>query len=69
MSASTTNPTHITQGFQVLLQAISFTVASELRSILGLDWWKTAVLAKLYDDQKQKTTCLFTGHLSLPTFA
>ena len=38
MSASNTNPTHITKG----LQALSFTVARELRSIFGLDWWKTA---------------------------
>ena len=53
MSASNTNHTRITQGFQFLLQVLSPYIARELRGVFGLVWWDTGVLGRLYDEQKR----------------
>lgn len=53
MSASNTNHTRITQGFQFLLQVLSPYIARELRGVFGSVWWNTGVLGRLYDEQKR----------------
>ena len=53
MSASNTNHTRITQGFQFLLQVLSPYIARELRGVFGSVWWNTGVLDRLYDEQKR----------------
>lgn len=53
MPASNANHTRVTQGFQFLLQALSPSIARELRGAFGSDWWQAAVLGKLYDEQKR----------------
>ncbi|MDO4839969.1 MAG: DUF499 domain-containing protein [Desulfovibrionaceae bacterium] len=47
------NHTAITQGFQLLLQALSPYITQELHNVYGSDWWNSGVLAPLYDDQKR----------------
>lgn len=43
----------IAQGFRVLLAAFAPYIARELGNEYGKDWWKIAVIEKLYDDQKR----------------
>ncbi len=43
----------ISQGFRVLLEAFAPYIASELRVEFGDDWWNTAVIGTLFDDQKR----------------
>ena len=47
------NHTAVTQGFQLLLQALSPYISQELRNLYGPDWWNSGVLSTLYDDQKR----------------
>lgn len=47
------NHTLITKGFRHLLQAIAPYIAFELANTYGKNWWDTAVLGKLYDEQKR----------------
>lgn len=47
------NHTAITQGFQLLLQALSPYVSQELHNVYSSDWWNSGVLSTLYDDQKR----------------
>ncbi len=47
------NHTAVTQGFQLLLQALSLYISQELRNLFGPDWWHRGVLDILYDDQKR----------------
>ena len=43
----------VSQGFRALLGAFAPYIARELQIEYGDKWWKTAVLDKLYDDQKR----------------
>lgn len=53
MTSGTDNHTFITQGFQILRQAMASYIARELRAAYGSTWWQTAVYDKLYDEQKR----------------
>ena len=53
MTSRTDNHTFITQGFQILRQAMASYIARKLRAAYGNSWWQTAVYDKLYDDQKR----------------
>jgi hypothetical protein len=43
----------VSQGFRILLNILSSYVARELENGFGTDWWKIAVLEKLFDEQKR----------------
>lgn len=43
----------VSQGFRVLLSALAPYIARELGQEYGESWWDTAVIDKLYDDQKR----------------
>jgi len=47
------NHMQVSQGFRILLGALAPYIARELRTEFGDDWWKTAVIDTLYDDQKR----------------
>jgi predicted AAA+ superfamily ATPase len=47
------NHLQVSRGFRILLKAMAPYVAGELMAEHGDDWWETAVLDKLYDDQKR----------------
>jgi predicted AAA+ superfamily ATPase len=47
------NHTQISQGFRILLSAFAPYIARELGNEFGQDWWKDAVIGKLYDEQKR----------------
>ncbi len=47
------NHTLVSNGFRSLLSALAPYIARELQSEYGNDWWRIAVLDKLYDDQKR----------------
>lgn len=53
MPATQPNHTRITKGFQALWHAISPYICHELKVAYGDDWWRKAVMLKLYDDQKR----------------
>jgi len=48
------NHSQVSQGFRVLLGALAPYMARELSTEFGKDWWNTAVLDTLYDDQKRE---------------
>ncbi|MCL2159261.1 MAG: Swt1 family HEPN domain-containing protein, partial [Oscillospiraceae bacterium] len=52
------NHTQVSQGFRALLGALAPYMARELESEFGANWWDTAVMGILYDNQKS----------DLPTF-
>jgi len=43
----------VSKGFRFLLSALAPYIARELQIEYGNNWWKTAVMDKLYDDQKR----------------
>ena len=47
------NHVQVSQGFRILLGALAPYIARELKIEYGDDWWKTAVIDTLYDDQKR----------------
>lgn len=47
------NHTQVSQGFRVLLGALAPYTARELGTEFGSNWWDTAVIDTLYDDQKR----------------
>ena len=47
------NHTAVTQGLQLLLQALSQYIYQELHNIYGSGWWNKGVLDILYDEQKR----------------
>lgn len=47
------NHTLVSQGFRSLLSVMVPYIARELEMELGKDWWTTAVMDKLYDEQKR----------------
>lgn len=51
--STNSNHTAITEGFQVLLPALSQYISQELRNVYDSDWWEQGVLDILYDDQKR----------------
>ena len=47
------NHLKITKGFRILLEGLAPYIARELQIEFGDDWWKEAVIDKLYEDQKR----------------
>jgi hypothetical protein len=47
------NHSQVSQGFRILLGSLAPYVARELGNDFGKDWWTTAVIDILYDDQKR----------------
>ena len=47
------NHSHVSQGFRILLGSLAPYVARELGNEFGKEWWNTAVLGTLFDEQKR----------------
>lgn len=53
MSANDDNANRINTGFQILLRTLAPYISRELMRNYGEQWWQTAILGKLYQDQQR----------------
>jgi len=47
------NHIHVSNSFRILLNAFAPYIAGELENSFGTNWWKDAVIDKLFDEQKR----------------
>ena len=47
------NHEYVSQGFRLLLGALTPYIVCELEAEYGEDWWNKAILETLYDEQKR----------------
>ena len=47
------NQLMVTEGFGILVRSMAPYIAREFEQVYGPDWWKDAVIDKLYDEQKR----------------